>query len=100
MATTTTVVTTSTRERVSIPRINALQWQVYQKEGGVPGNVKKKLSLGTGGSMSVDPTIEMETRLTHLPPWWRDDELVYHPNVEEGFILNGAVGLADRVYGP
>jgi hypothetical protein len=75
-----------------------LTWDSKVRAGGVGGPTKKILSAGTGGGLSPAGDILMETWLSHSPPWWLDEELVYHPCVEEAFILNGIVQLGDRVY--
>jgi hypothetical protein len=100
MATRTSVWTASRREPAVFPRINGVNWMSKPRPGGVPGGVKKILTTGTGGGISADPDFTFTSILNHIPPWWRDDELVYHPCVEEAFIVNGTVQLADRVYEP
>jgi len=94
------VPTESKRDATVIPRIRAVPWMSKPRPGGIPGGVRKPLSVGTGGSMSRDSNLRVVTMFNHIPPWWSDPELVYHPCVEEAFILNGTVQLADRVYGP
>src|SRR4051812_36536126 len=90
----------SQRESVSIPRVNDVPWDTKTiSPAAVPGPAKKILSRGTGGALHPDPDVVQATWLTHISPWWRDPELVYHPCVEEAFILNGTVQLGDRVYG-
>jgi hypothetical protein len=88
----------SHRAKVTIPRILERPWEPVLLEGGVRGPAKKTLSTGTGGSLSRDPTFGVTTWLGHSPPGWSDDELVYHPCVEEVFFLDGVTKLADRTY--
>jgi len=92
--------TPSTRTAASIPRVNDLEWNTKTIYAAVAGPAKKVLSSGSGGAVNTDPTASHDTWLTHIPPWWRDAELVYHPCIEEAFVLNGAVQLGDRYYGP
>jgi hypothetical protein len=86
----------SHREKVIIPRIYEQPWQPLLLEGGIRGPAIKVLSRGTGGALSPDPDFPVVTWISHLPPGWCDPELVYHPCVEESFVLGGAGYLADR----
>jgi hypothetical protein len=96
MALTTANPYASTRQSVRIPRIHERPWEPLELGGGVRGPVRKTLHRGSGGAMHPDPSVAIETWLSVLPPGWVDHELVYHPCVEEGFVLDGEGFLADR----
>ena len=100
MATTATVPASSTRDNVVVPRVNELEWTTWGLPGGIGGPTIKRLSKGVAPAFSSDPELEMMTFISHIPPWWHDPKLVYHPCVEEGYILQGKVQLADRIYPP
>src|SRR5205814_3952264 len=74
----------------------AVPWTTPPKPGGIPGGPKKVLGTSSGGPMAIDPEMKISTRLTYMPPGWVDPELVYHPCVEEGYVLDGEGFLGDR----
>jgi len=90
----------SHREKVIIPRLYEVPWQPLLLEGGVRGPAIKMLSRGTGGAFHPDPAYPVATWISHLPPGWGDFELVYHPCVEESFVLGGTGWMGDRIRDP
>src|SRR5262245_39863215 len=81
------------REARTIPSAWDLDWQALPTtDGNVPGPVFKMLSR--------DPETGSSTMMLHIPPGWRDDELDYHPCVEEAYTLHGRVVLGGRDYVP
>jgi hypothetical protein len=84
-------VPTVPREPVTIPDTHQLDWQVLPtaRDGNVPGPVFKVLAEDTESGA--------RTRLLHCPPGWHDDELDWHPSVEEAITLAGSMRLGDCV---
>jgi hypothetical protein len=92
----TEIALASQRESIRVPRVAELPWVTSPKPGGVPGGAKKILGISKGGAMAIDPELEVTTALAHIPPGWVDEELVYHPCVEEAYVLEGEGFMADR----
>ncbi|MCY4086966.1 MAG: DUF4437 domain-containing protein [Actinomycetia bacterium] len=79
------------REPVLIPDSHELNWVSIQvgEDDNVPGPSNKLLTS--------DPATGAHTRLLHLPPGWHDDELDWHPAVEEGLTLQGTCQIGPNL---
>lgn len=84
---------TPTTDTVSIPSAWSLDWVALDttRDGNVGGPVWKVLR--------EDPASGGLTYLMHLPPGWHDQDLDWHPTVEEGYKLAGATILGDNYLG-
>jgi hypothetical protein len=76
----------SNDEAVSIPSAWDLDWEPLLGNN-VPGPVWKPLRRHASGGM---------TFLTHMPPGWQDDKLVWHNVSEESYKLYGANQLGEN----
>jgi hypothetical protein len=76
---------------VLIPDSSRLNWIAREThlDGNVPGPVLKILNR--------NPSSGAQTRLLHLPPGWHDDKLDWHPTIEEGFRLAGALEMGGEL---
>jgi hypothetical protein len=85
------------RVPVTLPSTHNITWEPLPTD---PDDMVDFVHGPVWKILTTDPETGGLTFLLHLPPWWHDDIVDWHPSVEEAFQLAGKSQLADRIYTP